>query len=204
MTTQAEHTDELVVVDIAAENTRFMLKSAIAGIIMDEVKADRVNHLGPLLDEYRRSGNKSFAVKLPDGSKLGAVTLPEGQDATAVTDDTAFFLWMKENHPEEIETITEPEKVIPARVFEQVKPAALARFLDAGWARAGEAIITADGEPVPGVSFIPAPEPKSFTVTFAGKTAADKAATKRALIAAYQRGDFGHLDMGAALPQIGS
>lgn len=201
MTTQTE-TDEIVQIDIKAENLRFVFKKTIVDALAAEVKKDREEHLKPLLEEWRRSGNKAFSVTLPDGTKIGNVTLTEGSDTTVIADDTAFFMWMKANHPEEIETVIVPEKVIPASSFEQVKPAALNRLLESEFVRAGDEIITAEGEPVPGVEFRKAPEPSQFSVTYAGAKAADKDRTKQSLFEAYRNGKLGHLNLGSALPQI--
>lgn len=202
MSTQTHDTDEIVQVDIKAENLRFVVKKTILDAVTAEVKRDREEHIKPLVEEWRRSGNKAFSVTLPDGTKIGNVTLTEGKDATVIADDTAFFLWMKANHPEEIETVTIPEQIIPAKSFEQVKPAALNRLLEEEFIQAGDAIITKDGEPVPGVEFIKAPEPSQFSVTYAGAKAADKDRTKQRLFAAYRNGELGHLNLGSALPQI--
>jgi hypothetical protein len=198
-----EQTDEIVQVDIKAENLRFVFKKTIVDALSAEIKKDREDHLKPLVEEWRRSGNKAFSVALPDGTKIGQVTLTEGADATVIADDTAFFLWMKANHPEEIETVIVPEKVIPATSFEQVKPAALNRLLESEeFDRVDDTIITAEGEPVPGVEFRKAPEPSQFSVTYAGAKAADKDKTKQKLFAAYRNGALGHLNLGNALPQI--
>lgn len=200
--TDETQTDEIVQVDIKAENLRFMFKKTIVDALSGEIKKDREEHIKPLLEEWRRSGNKSFSVALPDGTKIGQVTLTEGSDATVIADDTAFFLWMKKNHPEEIETIEVPEKVIPASSYEQVKPAALNRLLEEEFIQAGDAIITKDGEPVPGVEFVKAPEPSQFSVTYAGAKTVDKDKTKQKMFAAYRNGDLAHLNLGSALPQI--
>ncbi|MEO5317631.1 hypothetical protein PV761_03420 [Arthrobacter sp. CC3] len=200
-----EQTDEIVQVDIKAENLRFAFKKAVMDSLTAEIKKDREEHLKPLVEEWRRSGNKSFSVTLPDGTKIGSVTLTEGTDATVIADDTAYFMWMKANHPEEIETITEPEQVvvIPAKTYEQVKPAALNRLLELEeFGQAGDDIITKDGEKVPGVEYLKAPEPSQFSVTYVGAKAADKDKTKAKLFAAYRAGQLGHLNLGPALPQI--
>lgn len=197
-----EQTDEIVQVDIKAENLRFAFKKAVLDSLTAEIKKDREEHLKPLVEEWRRSGNKSFSVTLPDGTKIGSVTLTEGTDATVIADDTAFFIWMKANHPEEIETITEPEKVIPARSYEQVKPAALNRLLEDEFVQADNMIVTKEGEPVPGVEFVKAPAPSQFSVTYVGAKTADKDKTKQKLFAAYRNGQLAHLNLGPALPQI--
>lgn len=200
--TQEPQFEEIVQVDIKAENLRFVLKKTILDAVAAEVKRDREEHLKPLVEEWRRSGNKAFSVTLPDGTKIGNVTLTEAKDATVISDDTAFFLWIKANHPEEIETINVPEQVIPAKSYEQVKPAALNRLLEEEFGQAGDSIITKDGEPVPGVEFMKAPEPSQFSVTYAGAKAVDKDRTKQRLFQAYRNGELGHLDLGSALPQI--
>jgi len=203
MSAQAEErTDEIVQVNIKDENLRFVFKKTIVDALTAEIKKDREEHIKPLLEEWRRSGNKAFSVTLPDGTKIGNVTLTEGKDETVIADETAYFLWMKENHPEEIETIEIPEKVIPASSFEQVKPAALNRLLETEFLQAGDAIVTATGEEVPGVEFRKAPEPSQFSVTYAGAKAVDKDRTKQRLFEAYRNGQLGHLNLGAALPQI--
>lgn len=203
MSTQTdETTDEIVQVDIKAENLRFVFKKTIVDALAGEIKKDREDHIKPLLEEWRRSGNKAFSVTLPDGTKIGQVTLTEGKDATLIVDDTAFFLWMKANHPEEIETVRIPQRVIPASSYEQVKPAALNRLLEDEFVQAGDEIVTKDGEPVPGVGFVKAPEPSQFSVTYAGAKAADKDKTKQRLFDAYRRGELAHLNLGSALPQI--
>lgn len=203
MSAQAEErAEEITVVDIREENLRFVFKKTIVDALTAEIKKDREDHIKPLLEEWRRSGNKAFSVALPDGTKIGQVSLTEGKDATVIVDDTAFFMWMKKNHPEEIETVKVARKVIPATSYEQVKPAALNRLLEEEFIQAGEQIITKDGEQVPGIEHIKAPEPSQFSVTYAGTKAADKDKTKQKLFAAYRNGDLAHLNLGSALPQI--
>lgn len=200
MTTEHE---EILQVDIKEENLRFVLKQTILGAIKDEVEAGRGEHLGHLVDEYERSGTKSFSVALPDGTKIGNVTLTEGKDSVGIKDQTAFFLWMKEHYPEEIETVEIPAQIVPASSYEQVKPAAFNRLLEheVFVEREGE-ILTQDGELVDGAEFRKAPRPDRFSVTYATTKAAERARIKRRLVDAYLNGDLGHLNLGVALPQI--
>lgn len=200
MTTEHE---EILQVDIKEENLRFVLKKTVLDAITAEVKADRESHLKPLLDEYNRSGTKAFSVILPDGTKIGNVTLAEGKDAVAVKDQTAFFLWMKEHFPEEIETVEIPAQIVPASSYEQVKPAAFNRLLEHEvFVERDGMVVTQDGELVDGAEFRKAAAPDKFSVTYAGVKAADKERTKQKLFDAYRNGDLGHLNLGVALPQI--
>lgn len=199
----SDQPEEILQVDIKEENLRFVLKKTILDAITAEVKADRGEHLKPLLDEYERSGTKAFSVILPDGTKIGNVTLAEGKDATVVKDQTAFFLWMKERYPEEIETIEIPAQIVPASSYEQVKPAAFNRLLEHEvFVERDGMVVTQDGELVEGAEYRKAPAPDKFSVTYAGTKAADKERTKQKLFDAYRNGDLGHLNLGVALPQI--
>ena len=64
---------------------------------------------------------------------------------------------------------------------------------------AGKTYITDEGEPVEGVTYVPAAEPKSFTVSYEG----GKEGVKR-VIEAYRGGELPTITPGNSIPQIGA
>lgn len=73
-------------------------------------------------------------------TKLGTVTLAEPAEYVSVKDDAAFFAWVLENFPDEIESVPTIRSSFRSAVLDAVKK-------DGGWANIG----TGEIESVPGV-----------------------------------------------------
>ena len=177
---------------IKTENLRIALIKTFADALMDYMKDARGEHLEQLLEKYEEEGTKSFAIVLPDGTRVGNITLPEGKPSDQTVDEAALFEWAEAQ-----DGIT--EEIIPAtkkRIVKKVKASWLAdKIKNAIEGDDGELIDVETGEAIPGVRRVPGKAPSSFTITYA-KDGREKIAT------AYRRGLLNDLAAGSALPQI--
>lgn len=85
-------------------------------------------------------------------SGLGTVVLPVSSAAFMVSDPARFLEWAKQHHPTEVETVE--------KVREAWQKGLLTKL-----STNGEAVFTADGTVVPGVSVRPGGVPKSLSIT---------------------------------------
>ena len=177
---------------IKADNLRIALVKTFADALADFMKDARGDHLEQLLEKYNEEGTKSFAVVLPDGTKVGNITLPEGKPTDQTVDEAALFEWAEENGGIDVETIPATE----AREVKKVRASWLAeKIKSAIEGDDGELIDAETGEAIPGVRRVPGKAPSSFTITYA-KDGREKIAM------AYRRGLLNDLTVGSALPQI--
>lgn len=177
---------------IKTDNLRIALIKTFADALADFMKDARGEHLEQLLEKYNEEGTKSFAVVLPDGTKVGNITLPEGKPSDTTFDEAALFDWAAQQGGI-------VEEVIPAtrkRVVKRVSPTWLAdKVKNAIEGDDGELIDLATGEAIPGIKRVPGKAPSSFTITYA-KDGREKIAM------AYRRGQLNDLTVGSVLPQI--
>jgi hypothetical protein len=85
-----------------------------------------------------------LTATLPNRTDVGTVTLAKGRTTAAVTDPAAYEAWVRENHPEWIETV-------PAT--ERINPDATARLTSAA-KKNGVAVDAETGEVVPGIEVV--------------------------------------------------
>jgi hypothetical protein len=177
---------------IKTENLRIALIKTFADALADFMKDARGQHLEQLLEKYNDEGTKSFAIVLPDGTRVGNITLPEGKPSDMTFDEAALFEWAEQQ-----DGIV--EEVIPAtrkRVVKRVSPTWLAeKVKNAIEGDDGGLTDVSTGEIIPGIKRVPGKAPSSFTITYA-KDGREKIAM------AYRRGLLNDLTVGSALPQI--
>lgn len=132
---------------------------ALSDLVKERDAEVRAQMLETLVDSYDQLGIKSLDVKLPDGTKVAALALsiPKSKGAT-VTDNRTFSAWVSENYPTAIYQPPQPAASINAKWLEMFLAAL--KQTDEG------AVDTKTGALVPGVDFLEAPAPKSFTVRF--------------------------------------
>lgn len=177
---------------IKTDNLRIALIKTFADALADFMKDARGEHLAQLLERYEDEGTKSFAVTLPDGTKVGNITLPEGKPSDQTVDEAALFEWAEENGGIDVEVIPATE----AREVKKVRASWLAeKIKTAIEGDDGELIDVETGEAIPGIKRVPGKAPSSFTITYA-KDGREKIAM------AYRRGLLNDLAAGSALPQI--
>lgn len=177
---------------IKTDNLRIALIKTFADALMDYMKDARGEHLEQLLEKYQEEGTKSFAVVLPDGTRVGNITLPEGKPSDQTVDEAALFEWAEAQGGIDVEVIPATRK----RTVKKVRASWLAeRMKNAVEGDDGDLIDVASGEVIPGVKRVPGKAPGSFTITYA-KDGREKIAT------AYRRGLLNDLAEGSALPQI--
>lgn len=177
---------------IKTENLRIALIKTFADALMDYMKDARGEHLEQLLEKYQEEGTKSFAIVLPDGTRVGNITLPEGKPSDQTVDEAALFEWAEAQGGIDQEVIPATKK----RIVKKVRASWLAdKIKNAIEGDDGELIDVATGEVIPGVRRVPGKAPSSFTITYA-KDGREKIAT------AYRRGLLNDLAAGSALPQI--
>ncbi|MCW2918541.1 MAG: hypothetical protein JWN52_6609 [Actinomycetia bacterium] len=115
------------------------LKFAVLKILRDRLKAAKEVADGEIVGTWKVKDRN--AAVLPDGTEIGSVTLAKGRTTATLSDDEAYFEWVLENHPDEIEQV----KVT------RVKPGFTERLLN--FARqTGDCVNPATGQPVPGIS----------------------------------------------------
>jgi hypothetical protein len=83
------------------------------------------------------------AAVLPDGSGIGSVTLAKGRATSKLADEPAYEEWVRDTHPEEIETVT----------FTRVNPDFTDRLM-AFARKVGEPVDPATGQQVPGIEVV--------------------------------------------------
>jgi len=177
---------------IKQENLRIALIKTFSDALADFMRDARGDHLEQLLEKYNDEGTKSFAVILPDGTKVGNITLPEGKPSDQTFDEAALFEWAGENGGIDTEIIPATE----AREVKRVRPSWLAeKIKTAIEGDDGELIDVETGEAIPGIKRVPGKAPSSFTITYAE-------AGREKIAMAYRRGLLNDLAAGSALPQI--
>lgn len=185
--------------NMRVENLRLAWVKAFSDALADFLKEQREDHLAMLVESYNESGNKSFDVLLPDGTKVGSISLAQGKAHDDIVDEAELIAWA-EQFEDAVKVEVTPERVIP----EVVIPAETTKRLDMRWydeliKNAGEGddgdLLTPDGEVIPGVKRIPAPAPDKFSVRY------EKNGRERIALA-YKRGQLSGLSEGTPLPAI--
>lgn len=155
--------------------TTHTLQKAVADQIYVAMKERNTEVLKVLLNIWRETGAKSFEIKAPTvhggEEKIGLISLTIPTDKPVVTDEDELLDWLEANRPELVRYIhheaTPPVPAMPAWDEATIAPAALPTLIKEGKV-IGEDVLTPDGELVPGIRNIPAPEPKEFRVTWGG------------------------------------
>lgn len=179
--------------ELKDKNLRFVLMKTLADLVAAEVGDARGELMDELLAQFDDLGVKSFSVKIPGAEKVATFTIAEPKPTTKV-DGAALLDWCIANRPELTQVVEHPAK----EAWEEVVLADEAlKLLEAELALAGEDFWTPDGEQVPGLKYVPAGRPKSFTVRY------EKGGQER-VIQAWRDGDLAGIEPGANLPSIGA
>ena len=104
--------DEVPAKNMRDENLRLAWIKAFSDSLAEYLKEMREEHLALLVGSYAESGNKSFDVLLPDGTKVGAVSLAQSKGYDAVQDESALIEWAEQFDGAVITEVT-AERVIP-------------------------------------------------------------------------------------------
>ncbi|MER5221863.1 hypothetical protein [Streptomyces flaveus] len=131
--------------------TRVAVLRVLRDVVEAEYRATRREVLDGLRAARAELGLKSIRATLPDGTPIATITLIDPQPTVVIADEHAFLAWVAENHPDEVETLT------------QVRPHWQREF----FARlAGLDAVTDPhtGEVIPGLATLPASEPRSFSL----------------------------------------
>lgn len=177
------------------QNLRFLLMKTLTDYAKTETDAARAELMPILLEQYKETGTKSFTVHIPGAEKVATFTLSEPKPGHTV-DQAALLQWCEWHRPDLVEEIEHPaveawtERKLRADVVEKVIPEE--------YKLAGDTYVNDDMEPVDGVTYVPAADPKSYTVTYAG----GKAGQAR-VIEAYRAGELAGVVPGKTLPAIG-
>lgn len=177
------------------QNLRFLLMKTLADYAKAETDAARAELLPVLLEQYRETGNKAFSVHIPGAEKVATFTLAEPKPGHTVDQD-ALLQWCEWHRPDLVEEIEHPPV---AGWTERKLRADVEKIIPKEYKLAGNTYITDDGEPIDGVTYVPAADPKSYTVTYTG----GKAGQAR-VIEAYRAGELASVTPGKTLPQIGA
>ncbi|WP_433237969.1 hypothetical protein ACQPYK_29950 [Streptosporangium sp. CA-135522] len=128
---------------------------AVLRVLRDTVNAAYEAERRTILDGLRAAraelALKSIRATLPDHTPIATITLIDPQPVVMVADEDAFIAWVAANHPGEVETLV------------RVRP---------GWQREFLTHLAAldpvadphTGEVIPGLTAVPAPAPRSFSL----------------------------------------
>lgn len=155
--------------------TTHALQKAVADQIYIAMKERNAAVLKVLLNIWRETGAKSFEIKAPTvhggEEKIGLISLTVPADKTVIDDEDALLDWLEANRPELVRythhEATPPVPAMPAWDEATVSPAALGALVKEGKV-VGDAVMSADGELIPGVRHVPAGDPREFRVTWGG------------------------------------
>lgn len=110
----------------------------------------------PLREELDRRARQAFTEqgigvswKVPD---LGRITLPLTEEAPVISDIDALVKWVKERHPEEIQTVEQVRASFQTWLLQHVTVTE-------------DGVVDPDGEIVPGMAARIGGQPKSLSIT---------------------------------------
>lgn len=176
-------------------NLGFLLLKTLADHVKTEQEAGRAAILPALLENYRETGSKTTSIHIPGAEKVAQFTLAEPKPGHDVDQDR-LLQWCEWNRPDLVEEIEHP----PVAAWTERKLRSdVDKIIPKEYKLAGNTYITDDGEPIDGITYVPAAEPKSFTVSYEG----GKDGAKR-VIQAYRGGELASITPGNSLPQIGA
>lgn len=176
-------------------NLTFLLLKTLADVVKSEQEAGRAAILPALLDNYRETGSKTVVIHIPGAEKVAQFTLAEPKPGHKV-DAEALLQWCEWHRPDLVEEIEHP--AVAAWTERKLKSDVAEKVIPKEYNLAGNDYTTDDGEIVDGITYVPAAEPKSFTVSYEG----GKEGVKR-VIEAYRNGELPGITPGQSLPQIG-
>lgn len=176
-------------------NLRFLLLKTLADLVKAEAETGRAELLPTLLEQYRETGNKSFSIHIPGAEKVAQFTLAEPKPGHKV-DDAELLRWCEWHRPDLVEEVKHP--AVEAWTERKLRDD-VSKVIPKEYKLAANTYITDDGEPIDGITYVPAAEPKSFTVTYEG----GKQGQQR-VIDAYRGGELATITPGHSLPQIGA
>lgn len=179
--------------DLKDKNLRFLLMKTLADLVAGEVAESRGDLMDELLEQFEDLGVKSFSVKIPGAEKVATFTIAEPKPTTKV-DGPALLDWVLANRPELTKDVEHPAR---EAWTETVLADDALKVLAEDAALLGEDYWTPDGEQIPGLKYVAAGRPKSFTVRY------EKGGQDR-VIQAWRDGDLGAIEPGANLPRIGA
>ncbi len=176
-------------------NLGFLLLKTLADVVKTEQEAGRAAILPALLDNYRETGSKTVSIHIPGAEKVAQFTLAEPKPGHKV-DAENLLQWCEWHRPDLVEEIEHPAV---AAWTERKLRADVEKVIPKEYKLAANTYMTDEGEPVDGITYVPAAEPKSFTVSYEG----GKEGVKR-VIEAYRGGELATITPGHSLPQIGA
>lgn len=147
-----------------------------------------------MVERYNETDDKQKVIKIPGAEKIATLTLAEPKPQLKVEAD-ALLEWCRENRPELVETVTHAP--VEGWTESRLTPDAL-KLLQKECTAAGDAFYTEDGQEVAGLTYVPAPAPKSASLLFVGNKDG-----QRRLLEAYRGGELGGIAPAPSLPAIG-
>ena len=178
--------------ELKDKNLRFLLMKTLADLVAAEVGDARGELMDDLLAQFDDLGVKSFTVKIPGAEKVATFTITEPKPTTKVDKD-ALLDWCVANRPDLVGVIAHPATEYWE---EEVLTDDALKVLADELALAGEDYFTPDGEMVPGLKYVAAGRPISFSVKY------EKGGQDR-VIQAWRDGDLAGIEPGRNLPSIG-
>lgn len=176
-------------------NLGFLLLKTLADVVKTEQEAGRAAVLPALLENYRETGSKTVVIHIPGAEKVAQFTLAEPKPGHKIEDEK-LLQWCEWHRPDLVEEIEHPAV---AAWTERKLRADVETVIPKEYKLATNAYVNDNGEEVEGITYVPAAEPKSFTVSYEG----GKDGVKR-IIEAYRAGELPNITPGAAIPAIGA
>ena len=177
------------------QNLRFLLMKTLADFAKTETDQARAELMPVLLEQYKETGTKSFTVHIPGAEKVATFTLAEPKPGHTV-DQGALLQWCEWHRPDLVEEIEHPAV---AAWTERKLRADVEKVIPKEYKLAGNTYVNDDMEPVDGVTYVPAADPKSYTVTYV-----DGKEGQKRVIEAYRGGELASITPSNSLPQIGA
>lgn len=176
------------------QNLRFLLMKTLADYAKTETEAARAELMPVLLEHYKETGTKSFTVHIPGAEKVATFTLAEPKPGHKINQEE-LLRWCEWHRPDLVEEIEHPAV---AAWTERKLRADVEAVIPKEYNLAVNAYVNEDGEEVEGITYVPAADPKSYTVTYVG----GKDGQAR-VIQAYRAGELPGITPGKTLPAIG-
>lgn len=175
------------------KNLQFLLMKTLTDMVKTETETARAELMEVLLSQFEDTGTKSFSIAIPGAEKVATFTISEPKPGHKVN-EAELLEWCKEHRPDLVQTIEHP----PVEGWTEYKLAdGTEKAITGDYKLAGGVYVTDDMEPIPGVEYIPAGTPKSFTVRY------EKGGQER-VIEAWRAGELAAIQPGKNLPQIGA
>jgi hypothetical protein len=125
------------------------------GVVQREL-AEEERRLRKTIPDLLPVGDRLSGRLFAGAAPIGTVTMAEGSEVVKITDDAAFFSWVLENYPEQIEQVPRVRPAFQSRVLAAVKAEGCYPNAATGEADKVPGVVVEKGDPKPMVKPLPA------------------------------------------------